>query len=160
LAAVLAGRRNRFERLQLLQEANHTWNDLVRANPGKLQNQVHLMRSYCKLSDAELALNDVQKARQYAESFASFFTEFKVNSPSLLVLRDLGFCYESLGNLQQRISIDPSFPAHERRTAANQSRQWYAKSADVWDEWNRRGAASEESELERRRVEGLFRSTK
>ena len=44
-------------------------------------------------SDAELALNDVQKARQYAESFASFFTEFKVNSPSLLVLRDLGFCY-------------------------------------------------------------------
>ena len=160
LAAVLGDRTHAVERKQLLEEANQSWKELVRTNSGKLLNLVHLMRSYCKLSDAELAVNDIGKARQYAESSSPFFDQFKVTSPSLLVLRDLGFCYESLGNVQHRISVDPSFRAEERRAAATEARKWYGQSAGVWNEWNRRGAASEESELERHKVEHLLRSTK
>jgi len=160
LASVLVGRAHASERLQLLQEAKQTWKELVGANPGKLQNQLYLMRSYCKLSDAELGVNDIAKARQQAESAAPFFDEFKVTSPSLLVLRDIGFCYESLGNVQHRIANDHSFSFAERHTAEANAHQWYQKSADVWDEWNRRGAATPESEIERRKVERLLQAAK
>jgi eukaryotic-like serine/threonine-protein kinase len=43
-----------------------------------------------------------------------------------------------------------------RRAADLASREWYKKSADVWNEWKRRGAATPESELERRKVERLL----
>jgi tetratricopeptide (TPR) repeat protein len=155
LAAVLSTPKNASERLRLLEDANEVWRGLVGASPGKPQYRMSLMRSYCKLSDAELAVNDLQKARQYGDFSLSFFDDFKISSQSLLVLRDIGFCYESLGNVQRRISMDRSFTGSERRVAATNSQEWYRKSAEVWDEWNRRGAATNESETERRKVQGL-----
>jgi eukaryotic-like serine/threonine-protein kinase len=56
-------------------------------------------RLYCKLSDAELAVNDLAKARQYADLSLPILKEFNPASPSLLVVRDVGFCYESLGSV-------------------------------------------------------------
>ena len=114
------------------------------------------MRSYCKLSDAELALNDLAKARQYADLSLPFLKEFNSTAPSLLVVRDVGFCEESMGNLQRRIARDQSFSPSERSAAVAESHQWFQKSADVWNEWNRRGAATPESEIERRKVERLL----
>jgi serine/threonine protein kinase len=156
LAAVLATSKNAPERLRLLENANEVWHELVGASPGKPQYRMSLMWSYCKLSDAELAVNDLQKARLYSDSSLPFFDEFKISSQSLLVLRDIGYCYESLGNVQRRISMDRAFTGSERRVAATNSREWYRKSAEVWDEWNKRGAATKESEAERRKVEGLL----
>jgi hypothetical protein len=117
------------------------------------------MRSYCRLSDAELAVGDLVKARQFANSALPFFDEFKLTSPSLLVLRDVGFCFESLGNVQRQIALDHSLSAAERQTAEADARNWYLKSAEVWDEWNRRGAATPESEAERHKVKRLLRAT-
>jgi hypothetical protein len=90
------------------------------------------MRSDCKLSDAELAVNDLQKARQYADLSTTFFNEFKITSQSLLVLRDVGFCYESLGNVQRRTAMDRTLSASERRDAARSSQEWYRKSIEIW----------------------------
>jgi serine/threonine protein kinase len=156
LAAVLKSRELAVERLHLLEEANGVWKDLVAASPGKPQYRMSLMRSYCKLSNAELAASHLAQARRYADSALPFFDEFKPDSQSLLVLRDVGFCYEALGNVRQRVSIDHSFPASERRTARVDAHQWYLKSAGVWKEWNARGAATPESEIERRRVDRLL----
>jgi hypothetical protein len=114
------------------------------------------MRSYCKVSDAELGVGDLTQARQYANSSVPFFDEFKPSSPSLLVLRDIGFCYESLGNVQNRIATEPMRSSAERLHALASSREWYTKSSDVWKEFNRRGAATLESESERRKVERLL----
>src|SRR6516165_1123125 len=152
LAAVLLAREHVLERLHLLEDANNVWQELVSASPGKPQYRMSLMRSYCKLSDAQLALNDLQRARKYADSSLPFFNEFKITSQSLLVLRDVGFCYESLGNVQRRIAMDRTFSQAEKRAAAGDSRQWYRKSMEVWEEWNRRGATTPESEAERRKV--------
>jgi hypothetical protein len=156
LAAVLGGKEQALERLRLLEDANSIWQELVSVSPGKPQNRISLMRSDCKLSDAELAVNDLQKARRYADLSTTFFNEFKITSQSLLVLRDVGFCYENLGNVQRRIAMDRILSASERRDAARSSQEWYRKSIEIWDEWNRRGAATQESELERRNVERLL----
>jgi hypothetical protein len=114
------------------------------------------MRSYCKLSNAELAAGDLVHARQFAESALPFFAEFKLDSPSLLVLRDMGLCYEALGNVQRRTAMDHSLSGAVRRTAQAEARQWYGKSAAVWREWNARGAATPESEIDRRRIDRLL----
>jgi hypothetical protein len=72
------------------------------------------------------------------------------------VLRDLGYCYRVLGNVQSRIAKDRSLTAAERNAAAAVSRDWYNKAYAVWSEWKRRGAASFESEAERHRLEHLL----
>jgi tetratricopeptide (TPR) repeat protein len=153
LAEVLVAQKQAPERLQLLQEAYPIRQELAKTSP---HGRIHLMRSYCRLSDAELAVGDLVQARQFANSALPFFNEFKLTSPSLLVLRDVGFCFESLGNVQRQIALDHSFSAAERHTAEADARQWYLKSADVWKEWNKRGAATPESELERRKIERLL----
>src|SRR5271165_3595799 len=156
LAEVLVNRRKAPERLQLLQEANPIRQELAKTSP---HGRVHLMRSYCKISDAELAVGNLTLARQFADSAVPFLDEFKPSSPSLLVLRDVGFCYESIGNVERQIAMDRSFSAADRQTAEAEARQWYQKSAEVWSEWNRRGAATPESEIERHKVERLLRAT-
>jgi lipid-binding SYLF domain-containing protein len=77
----------------------------------------------------------------------------------LLVLRDVGSCDESIGNVSQQIATDLSFSAEERRSAEAEAHEWYLKSARVWNEWSRRGAATPESEIERRKIERLLRDT-
>jgi len=141
-----------------LQDANGTWKKVADASHGKVEYRLSLMRSYCRLSDAELAVNDLAKARQYANSSLRFFNEFEPNANNLLVLRDVGLCYESLGNVQRRIAMDRSSSPSERGAGEAAARDWYSKSADVWKEWNRRGAATPESELERHKIERLLRT--
>ena len=158
LAAVLVRPDQAMERLKLLQDANGTWKKVANASHGKVEYRLSLMRSYCRLSDAELAVNDLAKARQYANSSLRFFNEFEPNANNLLVLRDVGLCYESLGNVQRRIAMDQSSSPSERGDGEAAARDWYSKSADVWKEWNRRGAATPESELERHKIERLLRT--
>ena len=158
LASVLVGKVQAPERLHLLQDANTIRQDLVKAGPNPPLDRVHLMRSYCELSDAELTMNNLADAKEHADSSVPFFDEFKVTSPSLVVLRDIGFCYESLGNVGRRISLDASFPSSERDAAAAASRDWYTKSSGVWEEWRRRGAATPESEAERHKLERFLQT--
>jgi serine/threonine protein kinase len=156
LAAVLVTKKNARERLAILEGANSVRKQLVSSGSGEPQDRLALMRSYCKVSDAELVMNNVENARKYADSSVPFFNEFKVTSPSLVVLRDIAFCYESLGNVRHRIALDQSFSGSERHAAEADSREWYRKSAGVWNEWHRLGAATPESEIERRKVERLL----
>jgi eukaryotic-like serine/threonine-protein kinase len=153
LAEVLRGQDQAAERLRLLLQANLIRKELGQASP---HGRLHLMRSYCKLSDAELDMKNVAKARQYANAALPLLDEFEVSSPSLLVLRDVGFCYESEAEVQHRISLDPALPPAERWSAAAASRQWYQKSLETWTTWNKRGAATPESEHERHKVEHLL----
>jgi len=115
------------------------------------------MRSYCKLSDAELAVNDLTKARQYANAALPLLDKFNVTSPSLLISRDLGFCYESQGMVQHYIAMDQQLSSTERLTAEAEARGWYSKSAEAWSTWNKRGAATPESERERHKVENFLK---
>jgi serine/threonine protein kinase/tetratricopeptide (TPR) repeat protein len=157
LASVLLTGARAPERLRLLQEANSIRQDLAKTVPSPPLNRLYMMRSYCRLSDAELTMNHVADAREHAASSVRFFDEFKVTSPSLVVLRDIGFCYESLGDAERSVAEDRSFPLRERRAANAHASEWYQKSADVWNEWHRRGAATPESEAERHKVERLLK---
>jgi hypothetical protein len=114
-------------------------------------------RSNCLLSDAELALSKVSEAREHADRCRQFLDEFQISSPGLLVLRDLGYCYRVLGDVQSRIAVDRSLTSAERNAAAAVSRDWYSKAYAVWSEWVKRGAATPESEVERRKVDRLLR---
>jgi hypothetical protein len=114
------------------------------------------MRSYCKLSDVELSLDNPGKARQYATAALPLLNQFDPGSPSLLVLRDVGFCDASEAAVQHRLASDQALPAPERQAAEAQSRGWYVKSDAVWTTWVRRDAATPESENERHRVEHLL----
>jgi tetratricopeptide (TPR) repeat protein len=154
LAEVLVKKKDAPEQLRLLQEANLGRQELAGTSPHGL---LHLMRSYCKLSDAELAMNDHAKARQYADAAVPFLDKFNVASPSLLVLRDLGSCYESEAAVQHQIAMDSKLPSAERLTAEAESRRWYSKSAEAWSTWNERGAATPESERERHKVENFLK---
>jgi eukaryotic-like serine/threonine-protein kinase len=157
LAEVLGRKDQAPEQLRLLLEANLIRRELAETSP---HGRLHLMRSYCKLSDAELVLNNPAKARQYANAALPFLDQFEVTSPSLLVLRDVGFCYESEAAVQHRIAADPVLSPSERIAAEAESHTWYQRSADVWATWNRRGAATPESERERRQVEQLLKTSK
>jgi hypothetical protein len=157
LAEVLDRKEQAPERLRLLLEANLIRRELAETSP---HGRIHLMRSYCKLSDAELALENTAKARQYANAALPFLNEFEVTSPSLLVLRDVGFCYESEGELQHHLATDRAISPAERLAAEVESRRWYRKSADAWTTWDTRGAATPESESERRKVEHLLERPK
>jgi hypothetical protein len=141
------------ERLRLLQEANFIRQQMSRTGHNPPLDRLHLMRSYCRLSDAELAMNRIADARIPAASALPFLAEFKVTSPSLVVLRDLGFCYESLGDVQRSVAADRSLAIADRRAAQAEGREWYQKSAGAWNEWLRRGAATPESEAARHRIE-------
>jgi hypothetical protein len=83
--------------------------------------------------------------------------EFAVTSPSLLVLRDLGFCFESEGELHHRLATDRVSSPAEQLAEEAESRTWYRKSDDVWTTWNTRNAATPESERERRKVEHVLK---
>jgi serine/threonine protein kinase len=155
LAEVLGRKSQAPEQLRLLLEANLIRGELAETSP---HGRLHLMRSYCKLSDAELGLNNLAKARQYADAALPFLDQFEVTSPSLLVLRDVGFCYESEAAVQHRVASEQVLSAPERLAAGAESLTWYRRSADVWATWNRRGAATPESDRERRKVEHLLKT--
>jgi eukaryotic-like serine/threonine-protein kinase len=144
LASVLGRQDQAAERLRLLQHANSSRKDLASTETIPSESRRHMMRSYCKLSDAELAVNNVAEARRYSDLALPLLKDINPDSPSLIVLRDIGFCYESMGNLQRHMA------------AKADSLIWYRKSLDVWSEWNKRGAATPESELERHKVERLL----
>jgi hypothetical protein len=156
LAQVLVTKREAQERVHLLQEATTLRQELAKSDPPPLA-RLYLMRSYCRLSDAELAVNDLARARQHADAARPFFDEFKVTSPSLIVLRELGFCYKSLGTVYGRGAVDPTLLVPARSAAAAESQQWLQRSDEVWTDWERRGAATPASEAERRKVEILLR---
>jgi hypothetical protein len=56
LAALLMTGAQARERLRLLQEANTIRQALARNGPNPRLDRVHLMRSHCRIADAELAL--------------------------------------------------------------------------------------------------------
>ena len=153
LADVLVNQNQAQERLQLLLEANPIRQELAKTS---LHGRLHLMGSYCNLSDAELAVGNLPQARAYADKASSLLREFNAASPSLLVLRDVGRCYESMGNVQRQIARNIRASSVDRQTAQASARQWYSRSIGVWKEWQRRGAATPESEFERRKVEQLL----
>jgi eukaryotic-like serine/threonine-protein kinase len=157
LAEVLVNRSQAQEKLQLLQEANPVRQELAKTS---VHGRIHLMGSYCKLSDAELGVGNLSQARQYADAALPLLNQFSPASPSLLALRELGLCYESLGNVQREIAKNHPIDSSEGQTAQANARQWYGKSAALWNEWRRRGVATPESERERRKVEGLLQTTK
>jgi tetratricopeptide (TPR) repeat protein len=156
LAEVLGKKDKAPEQLSLLLEANRIRRELAETSP---HGRLHLMRSYCKLSDAELALNNPAKARQYANAALPFLDQFESTSPSLLVLRDVGFCEESEAAVQHRMAADRGLSLPEQVAAEAESRTWYQRSEDVWATWNRRDAATPESEHERRKVEQLLKTS-
>jgi serine/threonine protein kinase len=160
LAAVLTGKARSAERLELLQDANARRLKLATYAPDLPLHREYTMRSYCRLSDAELGANDLAKAREYADRAVPFLHTFPLTSPDLRILRDVGLCYESLGNVRRQIALSHSISASEREAALAEARQWYTKSDEVWEEWNRRGAATPESEQERRKLERLLGSPK
>jgi tetratricopeptide (TPR) repeat protein len=154
LAEVLVKKKDAPEQLRLLQEANLGRQELAETSPHGL---LHLMRSYCKLSDAVLGMKDLTKARQYSNAALPLLDKFNVMSPSLLVLRDMGFCYESEGAVRHYIAMDSNLPSAERLTAEAESSRWYLKSDGVWSTWNKREAATPESERERHKVETFLK---
>jgi hypothetical protein len=156
LAEVLVNRQEAPERLQLLREANAIRIELARTGPDRSQDRLHLMRSYCNLSDAEITTSHPGEVTRNADSAVPFLNEFKVTSPSLVVLRDVGLCYESLGNAYRSAALNQSLPLPERRTLEAEAQQWYLKSSDAWNEWVRRGVATPESETERHIVQRLI----
>jgi serine/threonine protein kinase len=157
LAEVLVHRNQARERLLLLQEANPIRQELARTS---LHGRLHLMGSYCQLSDAEVTVGSLSLAKAYADKALPYLSEFNPASPSLLVLRDVGRCYESMGNVQRKIAKDISLTSKDRQTARANASQWYSRSVGVWNEWRRRGAATPESEFERRRVVRLLQESK
>jgi hypothetical protein len=61
--------------------------------------------------------------------------------------------------VQHRIAAGQVLSAPERLAAEAESLTWYQRSADVWATWNRRGAATPESERERLKVEHLLKTS-
>jgi hypothetical protein len=57
------------------------------------------------------------------------------------------------------MAADKALSPAERLAAEAESRTWYQRSADVWATWNARGAATPESEHERRKVEHLLKTS-
>jgi serine/threonine protein kinase len=142
-------------RLQLLEEANGIWLELTRSESVVPLDRVSLMRSYCRLAEAELALHQPLRARGRAEAALPFFAEFTSTSPSLTVLRELGFCFEALGDVQAAFARDSSLSATARRAARVEALQWYQRSADTWQLWESRGVSTPDSDVELRRAQLL-----
>jgi len=159
LAAVLPARRQAVERLQLLEDANRNWLELTRTGNAEPEDRRRLMRSYCRLGEAELALNHVSRAEERVAAALPFFEEFKVTSQSLTVLRDLGFCYEALGDVRWNLARDPTRSAAARRSARADAHEWYSRSAQAWALWKSRGVATADSEAERHKAERLVQVT-
>ncbi|HTZ57821.1 MAG TPA: protein kinase [Acidobacteriaceae bacterium] len=156
LAEVLVDRKQAREKLQLLQEAHVFRKELAETSA---HGQVHLLGSYCKLSNTELEVGNLPQARRYAEAALPLLNEFTPDSPSLLVLREMGLCYERIGNVQQASARSRSVSAVDRQNAKTEAHRWYLKSAAIWSEFSGRRAANPESEAERQKVEDLLRAT-
>ena len=81
--------------------------------------------------------------------------EFGDSSPSLQVLRNVGLCLETEGNLQRRLALARGASISDRRSAEEAARAYYQSSEEIWDEWVRRGAETPESKRESMRVRRL-----
>jgi hypothetical protein len=154
LADVLGG--SPVERVKVIVEANGLFRQLLASGNGEPVDRLQLMSSYCRLSDAELAVHDLPKARQAADQAVPFFDDFRLTSPSLAVVRDLGFCFESLGNVQRSTGRDRSLSLTQRQAARPVAVQWFRESAAAWTEFARRGVATPESQAALLRVESLL----
>jgi eukaryotic-like serine/threonine-protein kinase len=153
LADVMTNKNQALERLHLLEEANGIRKHLASAEDVGPEDRFYLMSSYCKLAAAQLALNDLPRAQEYTQAAMPFFDEFKLSSPSLTVVRDLGFCYETLAGLGSRVAASHSLPPAARRAARSDAHRWHLNSVTAWTEWGRRGIATRDSERERRKSE-------
>jgi eukaryotic-like serine/threonine-protein kinase len=158
LADVMTDEKQALERLHVLEEANGIRKQLASAEDVGPQDRFYLMRSYCKLAAAELALNDPMRAQQYAQAALPFFKEFELSSPSLTIVRDLGFCYEAFASLRSRVAASHSAPLAARRAARSDARRWYLNSMAAWTEWVRRGIATRDSEHERHKIERMLQA--
>jgi hypothetical protein len=152
LADVLLRPKEATERLSSLREANQIRQALAETSP---HGRLHLLGSYCKLSDAELSVNDVSGATRDADAALPLLQEFGDSSPSLQVLRNVGLCLETEGNVQRRRALAPGASSSDRRSAEEAARAYYRSSEQVWDEWVRRGAETPESKRESMRVRRL-----
>jgi hypothetical protein len=119
--------------------------------------RLNLIRTSCRLGEAEAGAHNLAKAKIYADGARAYLDTLSVQSASLFVLRAIGQCAESLGRMQRVMAADPSATPAERRRAEAESRESFQKSADVWTEWSRRGATPE-SDRARRRMVQLLRS--
>jgi hypothetical protein len=61
--------------------------------------------------------------------------------------------------VQRAVAADRLLSLVKRRTAQAEARECYEKSAGVWNEWFRRGAATPQSEAERQKIERLVQTT-
>jgi serine/threonine protein kinase len=156
LAELLVTKRDATDQLNLLIQANVLREQLANRGPNSPVDRLRLMRSYCRVSDAEVAMDRLADAKTSLALARLFFDEFKPSSPSLSVLRDLGLCYQAFGNVS--VASGRSLSGVERRAAHAEAREWYEKSAEVWKEWLKRGAATTDSEAERRRIERLLQT--
>ncbi len=157
LAEVLPGPGEAQQRLRLLLEAHTLRRELSDDSP---HARLHLMRSFCELSDAQLAVNNVPAAVTAAGQALPLLAGYGLSSPSLMVLRDVGLCYASEGALQARLAGDTHRTAADRAGARQAAIDFFQQSARVWEEWARRGASTEESERERRRVNEVLQQYK
>lgn len=153
LADVLLRPKEATERLSVLREANQIRQTLAETSP---HGRLHLLGSYCKLSDAELSANDVSGAMRDADAASPLLQEFGDSSPSLQVLRNIGLCLETEGNVQRRLAFAPGASSSDRHSAEEAARAYYLSSEQVWDEWVRRGAETPESKKESTRVRRLI----
>ena len=149
LADVLLRPKEAPERLSALREANQIRQALAETSP---HGRLHLLGSYCKLSDAELSVNDISGAKRDADAALPLLYEFNDSSPSLQVLRNVGLCLETEGNLQRYLAFALGASSSEKRSAEEAARTYYRSSEQVWDEWVRRGAETPESKRESMRV--------
>ena len=116
---------------------------------------LHLMSADCELGDAELAAGQVERAAGYLREAMPLAAQYHHDSPSLLVLRNVGLCLRTDGSLHLRRAMSTT-PSHARKEEAEAAVQQLEKSHHIWSLWSQRGASSPESIAEAKRVEALL----
>ena len=144
----------RTEQLNLLKD-----NARIRAEQANLSSHglIHLMGAYCKLADVELEAHNLPEASRYAENMSTLLQQYDRNSPSLLVLRNVGLCLRTQGD----VSLTKARANHESRairtSETSAAVDSYEQSRQIWMKWQQRGVTSPESLREARRVETRLR---
>ena len=145
LAEALNNSGDRAAALEELRHAHRIWDELSRADGLRADLQENLLSSHCRLCEFYDGVGNREAAQNSRATALAMLGRVEHNRTSFYALRTLSSCFETFGRLEEDLARSYSASPTVARQHWILARDWYAKSVELWKEWQSRRAGDSPS---------------